>query len=111
MNQWTTLLTACGILLANIPMKSGIFQGDSLFPILFYVALNPMSIILNETTLKFKSWQKLHHWLYLDDLKMYAKTEHELKALHNNGDIFVQGHRHISWNQQVCKCRRTQRQI
>ena len=77
MNQLNMQLTACGTRLANIPLKSGIFQGDTLSTLLFCVTLSPLSIILNRTTLgyKLKSGQNLNHLLYMNDFEQYAKTE------------------------------------
>ena len=90
MNQWNTQLTACGKDLANIPIMSGIFQGDSLSLLLFYLALNTLSTILNQTTLGYicNSAQRLNHLQYVDGLKLYTKTENQLKALVSTVDIF-----------------------
>ena len=54
MKKWNTQLTACGTRLANIPIKSGIFQGDAPSPLLFSVALNPLSTILHQATFGYK---------------------------------------------------------
>ena len=51
MNRWNTQLTACGTRLSNIPIMSGIFQGDAVSPLIICVALSPLSSILSEATL------------------------------------------------------------
>ena len=40
MAQWNTVLTSFGIKLGDISIKEGIFQGDSLSPILFVVSIS-----------------------------------------------------------------------
>ena len=60
-----------------------IFQGDSFSPLLFIVAFIPLSIILNETDLGYvisQNW-KLNHLLFMDDLKLCAKSKRELGSL------------------------------
>ena len=51
MNSWNTLLTVNGQILVQVRMQRGIFQGDSLSPLLFAVALIPLTIKLRRTQL------------------------------------------------------------
>ena len=58
----------------NVKIKCGIFQGDLLFPLLFFLALVPFYYELNETGY----WQliyesKINHLFYMDDLKLHRK--------------------------------------
>ena len=46
MKKWKTELTAGGKTLGEVDIKRGIFQGDSLSPILFMLCLIPLSDIL-----------------------------------------------------------------
>ncbi|XP_064214079.1 uncharacterized protein LOC135266755 [Tribolium castaneum] len=68
-----------------IPIESGIFQGDSLSPILFIICLNPLSRLLQSSNLGYKlkgsSTQRLSHLLYVDDAKLYAENEQDLGKL------------------------------
>jgi hypothetical protein len=50
MNHWCTMLTSNGEALAKIQIKFGIFQGNALSPLLFLVALNLLSNIIEIRT-------------------------------------------------------------
>ena len=66
----------------NINIKRGIFQGDSLSPLLFCISLIPLSLELNSSGYGYKvktAW--ITHLFYMDDLKLYAKDDNELEGL------------------------------
>ena len=70
----------------KVSINCGIFQGDILSPLLFCIALNPLSHELraSNTGYKYKPssgnvW--FDHSFYMDDLKCYAKGEGELSTL------------------------------
>ena len=66
----------------NINIKRGIFQGDSLSPLLFCISLIPLSLKLNSSGYGYKiRTERLTHLLYMDDLKLYAKDDSELEGL------------------------------
>ena len=90
MPSWKTQLTASGELLGEIDINRGIFQGDSLSPLLFVIVLIPLSIILNDTDLGYKieNHGKINHLLFMDDLKLYARSERELDSLVQTVRIF-----------------------
>jgi len=50
MCNWSTLLTVNGVSLGKIAIKCGIFQGDSLSPLLFIMSLAPFSMILDQSS-------------------------------------------------------------
>ena len=83
MKNWKTNLTFQGTHLGQVTIKSGIFQGDAISPLLFCLAMNPLSELLKESGLgyKIKGGQQINHLLYMDDLKLYAKSERELDSL------------------------------
>ena len=87
---WRTELRACNESLGEVDIRRGIFQGHSFSPLLFVVVLIPLSIILNETNLGYVTSQnqKLNHHLFMDDLKLYAKSERELDLLIHTVRIF-----------------------
>ena len=66
-------------------VRRGIFQGDSLSPILFVIALIPLfSIVVNKSKegyLLGAQRGKLNHLLFMDDLKLYAKDIRQLDSL------------------------------
>ena len=91
MNSWNTLLTVNGQILGQVHIQRGIFQGDSLSPLLFVAAMIPLTVILRQTNLGYqvsKNSPKISHLLYMDDLKLYGKTTTELESLLNTVRIF-----------------------
>ena len=87
---WRTELMKCNKSLGEVDTRRGIFQGNSFSPLLFVVALIALSIILNETDLEYvlSQNQKLNHLLFMDDSKLYAKSERELDSLIQTVRIF-----------------------
>ena len=64
----------------DITFKKGIFQGDSLSPLLFCIALAPITRILQRDNVGYKmSKTKISSLLYMDDLKVYAKNDTEME--------------------------------
>jgi len=60
------------ITLDEIFIERGSFQGDSFSPLLFCIALAPLSRILQRAKVGFKSDSKtISHLLYMDDLKVF----------------------------------------
>src|SRR5450631_3979353 len=88
MQKWTTELTSNGESLGRIPIRRGIFQGDALSPRLFIMAMAPISTILNRMKKGYemeKGERKsmISHLLYMDDIKLYSKTEEGMKSMVN----------------------------
>ena len=84
MNKWKTNLYADGKLLGSVPIRRGIFQGDSFSPLLFVIALLPLTHILRETGMGYqleKNGAKVNHLFFMDDLKLYGKNEKEIDSL------------------------------
>ena len=84
MGNWETELSCAGEKLGRIHINHGIFQGDSLSPLLFVMAMIPLSLLLNKEHFGYKfnrNEAKINHLLFMDDLKLYAKTERELEEL------------------------------
>ena len=77
---------------ANVHIKCGIFQGDCLSPLLFCLALNPLSELIKATSCgyKLKSNLLVQHLLYMDDLKLYGKNEKEVELLLKTVLIFCE---------------------
>ena len=94
MQTWRTSLTlhhSKGKIITNtMPIKSGIFQGDSLSPLLFCICLFPLTNILNRTKLgvpisrnKNKNKKTINHLLYMDDIKIFAKGKKNMDRMLN----------------------------
>jgi hypothetical protein len=66
----------------DIKTLFGIFQGDSLSPLLFCVCLIPLTKQLNRLNTPYEEHTtktKISHLLYKDDLRLIAKSEEELQ--------------------------------
>ena len=48
MVNWKTVLTSGGTVLGQVDIKRGIFQGDSLSPLLFIVIMLPLTLVLRK---------------------------------------------------------------
>ena len=85
------MLTVNGQILGQVRIQRGIFQRDSLSPLLFVAAWIPLTIILRQTQLRYqisKNTAKISHLLYMADLKLYGKSTAELESLLNAVRIF-----------------------
>ena len=68
--------------LSEVSIKCGIFQGDTLSPLLFCLALNPLSYLLdNLKGYKISSTVNLTHLMYMDDIKLFAQDDNGLRTL------------------------------
>ena len=97
MNQWCTRLCLNNqhqtIQSRSIQIKRGIFQGDSLSPLLFCISLIPLSRILSDLNKGYKLYREerdVNHLLYMDDLKLYARNEKMLTEMISTVNIFSQ---------------------
>jgi len=83
MEKWRTILTAEDKELCEIKIRRGIFQGDSLSPLLFIMTLIPLTTMLNKKKegYKINKNYKINHLLYMDDLKIFAHNENEITTL------------------------------
>ena len=86
MSSWRTQLTANGKNLGSVRIRRGIFQGDSLSPLLFVLTLIPLSMVLRKVKAGYNLGKEngtINHLLYMDDLKVYGKNEKEVDTLVN----------------------------
>lgn len=87
---WKTVVTLNGEPLGCVNMQQEIFQGDSLSPLLFVMCLLPLSIVLRRLHKGFMvSGMVISHLLYLDDLKLYSRSEADMSTLVNTFRIFL----------------------
>lgn len=65
-------------------IKNGIFQGDSPSGLHFVICLLPLTWLINKANIGYKlssTDQKLSHLMFMDDLKLYAPNDKQLKKL------------------------------
>lgn len=84
MKKWCTTFTvtseAESLTSDKLSIKRGIFQGDTLSPYWFCLALNPLSVLLNDEDKGFvvkkgmSQKQRISHLAYMDDFKLYAES-------------------------------------
>ena len=63
-----------------IQIRRGIFQGDSLSPLLFCIALIPLTNELNRADCGYQvhgTERKISHLLYMDDMQQQGRNENE----------------------------------
>ena len=77
--------------LGEVNIKRGIFQGDSLSPLLFVISLIPMSFVLQRVKPDYELGKEeisINHLLYMDDLKLFGRNEKELDMSVNTVRVF-----------------------
>ena len=77
MEKWKVMLCTGNFVLGEVEIKRGIFQGDSLSPLVFALALIPLSLILRKAkeACEFsESKEKSNHLLFMDDLKFIVEV-------------------------------------
>ena len=78
MEKWKVMLCSGNSELSEVENQEGIFQGDSLFPLVFVLTLIPLSLILRKAKAAYdfsESKEKINHLLVMDDLKLYSRSE------------------------------------
>ncbi len=91
MKQWKLSLTSNGEELGDVDIKRGIFQGDSLSPLLFVLSMIPLSLLLRKVNVCYewgKKEYKLNHLLFMDDLKLFSKNEEQIESLIQTTHMF-----------------------
>ena len=84
MSKWRSELVAGGKVLGGVEIRRGLFQGDSLSPLLFVLCVVPLTLVLREVKAGYKMKEmngKINHLLYIDDLKLYGKNNDQIDSL------------------------------
>ena len=84
MEKWKVMLCSGNSELGEVQIKQGIFQGDSLSPLVFVLALILLSLILRKVKAAYEfseSKEKINHLLFMDDLKLYSRSDKGLDSL------------------------------
>ena len=91
MEKWKVMLCSGNSELGEVEIKQGIFQGDSLSPLMFVLALIPLNLILRKAKTAYEfsvSKDKINHLLFRDDLKLHSRNEKELDSLVQRACVF-----------------------
>ena len=89
MKDWRTELSSGGNVLGEVHIKRGIFQGNSLSPLLFVIAMIPLSLVLRKSRFAYEfNGERINHLMFMDDLKLYAKSEQGLESLVHTLRVF-----------------------
>ena len=84
MKQWKLSLTLNGNKLGDVKVNRGVFQGDNLSPLFFVLCMIPMSLVLRKVKTGYEWGKKefsLSHLLFMDDIKLYGKSEEQIDSL------------------------------
>ena len=77
-----TELTSCGETLGLVDIKRGIFQGDSLSPLIFTVCMVPLTETLQDAKAGYTLGdEKINQLFFMDDLKVYGKDKAQIESL------------------------------
>ena len=91
MEKWKVMVCSGNFELVEVEIKRGIFRGDSLRPSVFVLKLIPLSLILRKAKAAYEfseSKEKVNHLLFMDDLKLYSRSEKGLNLLVKTVRIF-----------------------
>ena len=90
--SWQTILMSGNEKLARVNIQTGIFQADTLSPLLFVTGLIPLSHILRKVNARYQlgkgKHKKINHLFFIDDLKLYGNSKNEAEKLTNIVRIF-----------------------
>ena len=84
---------AGGRSLTEVMVQRGIFNLDLQSPLQFIIAIKPFNNILRKGTAGYKfskSQEKINHLMYMYDIKLFAKSEKEMKTLIHAVRIYCQ---------------------
>ena len=82
--NWKIILTSSGTRLAEVNIRGGIFQQDSLSPLLFIVAMVPMTRVLERIEVGYqlkKGGSRVNHLMFMDDIKLFGRSTKEIDTL------------------------------
>ena len=98
MVNWKTVLTSGGTDLGQVDIRRGIFQGDSLSPLLFFLIMLPLTLVLRKMTAGYrfvKNMKPVNHLLFMDDLKLYGANKDQLDSLVQVVRVFFARHQNV----------------
>ena len=93
MEKWKVMLCSGNSVLGEVEIRRDIFQGDSLSPVVFVLALISLSLILRKAKAAYEfseSKEKINHLLFMDDMKFYCQSEKGLDSLVQTVRVFIE---------------------
>ena len=81
MEKWKVMLCSGNSEFGEVEIKRGIFRGNSLSPLVFVLALIPLSLILRKEKAAYEfseSKEKINHLLFVNYLKLCSRSEKRL---------------------------------
>ena len=84
MPNWKTILTSSGTRLAEVNISRGIFQGNSLSPLLFIISMIPMTRVLERMEVGYqlnKEGSRINHLMFMDDIKLFGRGTKEIDTM------------------------------
>ena len=91
MANWKTVLTSGGMALGQVDIRRGIFQGDSLSPLVFIVIMLPLTLVVRKMRAGYKmAKEPINQILFMVDLKLYGASKDQLDSLVQVVRIFLQ---------------------
>ena len=91
MKKWKLLLSSNESDLCEVDVNRSIFQGDSLSPLIFVICIIPLSLLLRKVKTSYEWGRKefkLNHFLFMDDLKLFGKSQDQIDSLIQTVFIF-----------------------
>ena len=91
MEKWRVMLCAANSELGEVDIKRGVFQEDSLSPLMFILSLIPLSLILRKARAAYEfssSKENINHLSFTDDLKLYSRSDKGLDSLVQTVHVF-----------------------
>ena len=91
MKKWKLLLNSNGSDLCEVDVNRDNFQGENLSPLIFVICMIPLSLLLRKVKASYEWGRKefkLNHLLFMDDLKLFGKSEDQIDSLVQTVFIF-----------------------
>ena len=103
MKSWKVELICGAETLREVPINRRTFQGDALSPLLFAFTFIPLihTLRTDNSGCDFQTEETINYLLFMDDLKLYPKSERTLYSLIQIVRIFI---RDIGIQFEIDKC-------
>ena len=112
MVNWKTVLTSEGTDLGQVEIRRGIFQGDSLSPLLFVLIMLPLTLVLRKMRAGYKFCKG--HEAYQPSTvhgrsEIVWSQQIPTRLTRTSGKNFLARHQDVFWARQMCSPRNEKR--